>query len=304
MTIGTPVAAARRRADVWYSPSNIVPSLLPCPAVVTIHDVNFRDPQAAYDRRYARYAELMFGRSARHAAHVITVSEYSRRQILAAFGIPGERVTVVYPGIDHRGLSDVAATPVDALPARFALFVGQTEPHKNVSLLLDAWDIGKPADLHLVIAGSPGRDHDRIVERVRRSPLSDRVTILGKVTAGQLRTLYGSARCFVFPSRAEGFGFPPLEAMALGVPTAVARTGSLPEVTGGAAATFDPDDAAELASRVEEIASESPERTRRIADGIAVSGRYRWSAAAQTVWSVVRELGRASSASDRGRAAG
>jgi glycosyltransferase involved in cell wall biosynthesis len=288
-TVGVPATALRRGVDVWYTPSNIIPPVLHRPSIATIHDVNFLLQADAYDRGYARYAEVMFRMSARRAAHVITDSEFSRKQLLDAFGLPVERVSVVYPGLDHTLSERATAAPVPGLPERYALFVGQTEPHKNVGLLLDAWESGAPADLNLVIAGQPGRDHASIMERAVRPPLAGRVFVLGKVTSGQLETLYARAACFLFPSRAEGFGFPPLEAMAHGVPTAIARAGSLPEVTAGAALTFDPDDPVELATRVLEMAADSDARSSLIAEGIAVVGRYRWTIAAEAVWAVASE---------------
>ena len=129
-------------------------------------------------------------------------------------------------------------------------------------------------------------------------PLAGRVLVLGSVTSGQLETLYARATCFVFPSQAEGFGFPPLEAMARGLPTAVARAGSLPEVTAGAALTFDPDDPAELTVRILEMAAHSDAPATLIAQGLEVAGSYTWSAAARAVWAVARER----CASDRGSA--
>jgi glycosyltransferase involved in cell wall biosynthesis len=287
--VGAPRVVFSRQLDVWYSPANIIPPVLHRPSIVTIHDVNFLLYPEAYDAGYARYAEVMIRMSAHRAAHVITDSEFSRDHLIQAFGLSGDRVSVVYPGLDHTLTADASPTPVPSLPARYALFVGQTEPHKNVGLLLDAWEAGSPADLHLVIAGQPGREHARILERTTRPPLVGRVHILGRVTSGQLETLYARATCFLFPSRAEGFGFPPLEAMARGVPAAVARAGSLPEVTAGAALTFDPDDPLELAARVLEMAADSDARSSLIAEGIKVAGRYRWAAAAEAVWTVAGE---------------
>lgn len=288
-TIGVPAVVLRQRIDVWYSPSNVIPPLLKCPSIVTIHDVNFLLQPDTYDRGYARYAEVMFRMSALRAAHVITDSEFSRGHLMQAFGVPGDRVSVVYPGLDHTLSARASAAPVQGLPERFALFVGQTEPHKNVGLLLDAWEAGAPADLNLVIAGQPGRAHASITERAVRPPLAGRVLVLGKVTSGQLETLYARAACFLFPSRAEGFGFPPLEAMARGVPAAVARAGSLPEVTAGAALTFDPDDPHELAACILKMAVDSGIRSSLISDGIRVSSGYRWSAAAEAIWDLVRK---------------
>lgn len=287
-TMGIPVAVRRGHAEVWFSPSNVIPPLLQCPSIVTIHDVNFLLDPDGYDRGYARYAEVMFKMSARRASHVVTDSEFSRGQLISAFGLPNDQVSVVYPGVDHASAVTVPPEPIPGLPERYALFVGQTEPHKNVGLLLDAWEAGMPADLKLVVAGQPGRQHSRILERVGRAPMAGRVSVLGKVTPGQLETLYARATCFIMPSRAEGFGFPSLEAMARGIPTAVARAGSLPEVTAGAAVTFDPDDPSEVAIRVQELVADSQARTLLIARGVGVAARYRWATAAATMWSVVR----------------
>ena len=290
--LGIPGLVLRDGLDIWYSPSNIVPPILTRPAVVTIHDVNFLLQPDAYERGYVRYATAMVGRSARQARHVITDSQFSRQELIRAFVVPAERISVVYPGLDHALTAKSAPEPVMGLPNRYALYVGQTEPHKNVRLLLDAWQVAPPAGLSLVLAGPPGRDHPEIVDRAGKSPLSDRVVVLGKVTAGQLETVYGGASCFLLPSRAEGFGFPALEAMVRGIPVAVANAGSLPEVTAGAALTFDPDDAAGLAARVEELAGDSVGRAALIAQGREVAARYRWSVAADAVWAIIREVAR------------
>jgi glycosyltransferase involved in cell wall biosynthesis len=287
--LGIPCLVVRDRLSVWYSPSNIIPPLLYRPAVVTIHDVNFLLQPDAYAQGYVRYATKMMGRSARQARHVITDSEFSRQQLMRAFGIPPERVSVVYPGLDHALAAKAVPEPVQDLPKRYALYVGQTEPHKNVRLLLDAWQIAPPAGLALVIAGPPGRDHAEIVDRAGKPPLAGKVLVFGKVTSGQLETLYEEAQCCLLPSRAEGFGFPALEAMARGVPVAVANAGSLPEVTAGAALTFDPDDASDLAARVEELVMDPDLRASLIAQGREVAARYRWSVAADAVWAIIRE---------------
>ncbi len=292
MGLVIPGLVLRDRLSVWYSPSNIIPPFISRPAVVTIHDVNFLLQPDAYERGYVRYATAMVGRSARRARRVITVSEFSRQQLVRAFGIPVEKVSVVYPGLDHALAAKALPEPVPGLPARYALYVGQTEPHKNVRLLLDAWQTAPPAGLSLVIAGPPGRDNAEILERAARPPLAGRVVLLGKVTAGQLETVYEGAACFLLPSRAEGFGFPALEAMARGIPVAVANAGSLPEVTAGAALTFDPDDASELAARVVELATNPDRRAALVAQGREVAARYRWSLAAEAVWAIIRDAAR------------
>jgi glycosyltransferase involved in cell wall biosynthesis len=289
--VGIPGLVLRDRLDVWYSPSNVIPPWLPRPVVVTIHDVNFLLQPDAYERGYVRYATAMVGRSARRARHVITDSEFSRAELVRAFGIPLEKVSVVYPGLDHALAAKSAPEPVPGLPEKYALYVGQTEPHKNVGLLLDAWEAAPPAGLSLVIAGQPGRDHAAIVDRAAGPRLKGRVVVLGRVTAGGLETLYRGAACCLLPSRAEGFGFPALEAMARGIPVAVANAGSLPEVTAGGALTFDPDDPSDLAAKVEQLRDPAG-RASLIANGRDVAGRYRWSVAADAIWTIIREAAR------------
>lgn len=288
---GIPALLLRDRLDVWYSPSNVIPPWSPRPAVVTIHDVNFLLQPDAYDHGYVRYATAMVGQSARRARHVITDSEFSRAELVRAFGISLEKVSVVYPGLDHALAAKSEPEPLPGLPERYALYVGQTEPHKNVGLLLAAWEAAPPAGLSLVIAGQPGRDHTAIVDRAAGSRLRGKVIVLGRVTAGRLETLYRGAACCLLPSRAEGFGFPALEAMARGIPVAVANAGSLPEVTAGGALTFDPDNPSDLAAKVEELIDPDG-RASLIANGRDVAARYRWSVAADAVWAIIREAAR------------
>ena len=285
--IGGRIAATGVAASVWYSPSNTLPMNLGRPAVVTIHDLNFLNPETRYDPGFRTYAERMFSRSARTARRVVTQSEYSLHAIVEAFGIDQARVLVAYPGLEH-ALRVPAAPRPTGLPRRYALFVGQTEPHKNVGLLLDAWDAGVPGDLHLLIAGPPGRDHDSLLARASRGKAPDRVHFLGRVPDSLLATLYAEAACFLYPSLAEGFGFPPLEAMARGTVTAVAATTSLPEVTADGAVQFDPHDPTALAILVTSLTEDEDLRAGLISRGRSVASRYRWPTTASIVWTAVR----------------
>ncbi|HYO42544.1 MAG TPA: glycosyltransferase family 1 protein [Candidatus Limnocylindrales bacterium] len=285
---GGRIFATRSRASAWFSPSNTLPSHLGRPAVVTIHDLNFLVPGTNYDERFRAYATRMFARSARSAQRIITVSGYSATMIADAFSIDPSRITVAYPGLDHVFRVTAASLPPFALRP-FALFVGQTEPHKNIGLLIDAWASGVPRDLRLVIAGPPGRDHALLTGRARSGPASDRIQFLGRVPDEVLAALYERATCFLFPSLAEGFGLPPLEAMARGTVTAVAATTSLPEVTRDGAAHFDPHDAGALARLVTRLVEDAGLRARLADRGRAVALDYRWSRTAAAVWQAIRQ---------------
>ena len=284
---GAMAAAARNRADAWFGPANVVPPALPRPMLVTIHDLNFLTLPGSYDRGYARYAARVFRLSARRATRVVTGSNASRDEVVARLDVDPRRVTVVYPGADH--LAAVEPSQVDlGLPRRYALFVGQTEPHKNVALLLDAWRAGVPPDLQLVICGPAGRDDAHLRDLAGAADLRTRVHFTGRLDESALARVYEDARLFLFPSLGEGFGFPPLEAMARGVPTAVSNAGALAEVTAGGAMLFDPHDADALAALVTRLAADTDLRTRLRKRGREVAARYTWAATAAALWEEAR----------------
>jgi glycosyltransferase involved in cell wall biosynthesis len=288
LTTGALAAAARRRADAWFGPANVVPAALPRPMVVTIHDLNFLAVPGTYDPGYARYATRAFRLSARRATRIVTVSNASRDVLAERLDVDPAKVTVIYPGADH--LAATMPAPSDlGLPQPYALCVGQTEPHKNLALLLDAWRARVPADLHLVICGPAGRDDERLRDLAGAPELRGRVHFTGRLDDAALARVYQDARLFVFPSLAEGFGFPPLEAMARGVPTAVSTAGALPEVTAGGAEVFDPLDADALAALVTRLANDTRLRERLSAAGRAVAARYTWAATAAGIWEEARQ---------------
>lgn len=286
--VGGAAVAARNRVSAWFSPSNTLLMALPRPMIVTIHDANFLVQPEAYDRGYRAYANRMFRHAACHASRILTDSAYSADEIVRLLDAPASRIVVAYPGLDH-ALRVKPDRPDPSLPSRYALCVGQTEPHKNIGLLIEAWGVGVPPDLHLVIVGPPGRDDERLRKLASRAVLRGRIHFLGPVPEGRLARLYESATCFVLPSRAEGFGFPPLEAMARGIPTAVAAAGSLPEVTADGALHFDCDDASALAGLIHGLADDDGLRRQLVRKGKRVVRRYRWRDTALVAWATVRE---------------
>ena len=260
--------ALRSRLDLLHSPDVVIPRAWRSPAVATVHDVTFlRHPEllTGESRRY-------YGRihdSVRRAARVITVSAYTRRELLALSEVDPAKVVVVPNAVAPRYLvrdpghaaADRAALERLGITRPFLLFVSTIEPRKNLPTLLEAFRAlidrggatwrGKPVDL--VLAGGDGWKSEAIYERAKALRLGDRARWLGWVEETDLAPLYRGARALAHPALDEGFGLSPLEAMACGTPVAVSDAGSLVEVIGEAGLRVAPTDTAAWTDALDRI---------------------------------------------------
>ena len=274
----------------------------PCRVVSTIHDVVFRERPELVEPRLAASLDRAASLAAREADHVITVSDYSREAIGRAYHIPLDRISVVYPaaGSEFRPIArQEAARRVEerfGLQPGYLLYVGALEPKKNIDGLLDAFSRVLRdgfADQVLVLAGGEGGMPYDLERAVRARRIESSVLALGYVPDADLPWLYTAAGAFVYPSFYEGFGLPPLEAMACGTPTIVSRATCLPEVVGEAALLVDPERPEEMAEAIARVLADralAAELSRR---GLEQSGRFSWErAAARTleVYSLVARL--------------
>lgn len=275
--------AQREDADVLLMPANLSARRGPIPQVVAVLDVNFLTEPETYEPAAARYLGWGFRRAVKNATRLITISEFSRSQICRYLGADPERVTVVYPGVDKPA---ILADPVPPLDGPYALWVGATEVSKNVGLLLDAWVGGPPNGLRLAIVGPPGRDHSALVRRA--AAIGHDVVIRGPVDEVELERWYRHASVFLFPSRTEGFGYPPVEAMHRRVPVVAARAGPLPEVLGDAALFHDPDDPVALRAQIGRLMADDALRAEMICRGLSRAARYSWERAGGEVAEVLR----------------
>ena len=275
--------ADREQADVLLMPANLAARRGRVPQVVAVLDVNFLTEPGTYESAHARYLAWAVRRTVRDADALITISEFSRSEICRHLGADPNDVTVVYPGLGEPMSPISAASPLDR---PYALWVGATEVSKNVGLLLDAWSAGAPSGLSLAIVGPPGRDHPTLVERA--SKLGGQIVIRGAVDEPELEQWYRHAAVFLFPSRTEGFGFPPLEAMVRNVPVIAAHAGSLPEVLGDAALFHDPDDHETLRAHIESLMQDETLRHEQILRGRDRAARYRWDRAGAETATVLR----------------
>jgi glycosyltransferase involved in cell wall biosynthesis len=276
-------AARRAGADALLMPAGYACRRGLPPQLVVIPDVNFLTSPGTYEWAFSKYAAWTARRAVRDGDGLMTISGFSRSEICRHLGVDEGRVAVVYPGLDSPPAFDGPA-PIDR---PYALYVGATERHKNLSLLLDVWERFEP-DVALAIVGSPGRDHAALTERA--AGLSGRVVVTGRVSGEELEAWYRGATVFVFPSLTEGFGYPPLEAMQRGVPVVAARAGSLPEVLGDAAVYHDPADAADVARQVAAVVGDAALRARMMAAGHSRAATFTWPEAATATAALLRGL--------------
>lgn len=285
------------RLDVFYNPDFLLPRLAYAPGVCTIHDLGFITvPECSFPNLREHLLRAVPWALER-ASRVIAVSEHTRRDLVTLLGVPAERIAVAGNAADSifRPVRDAAWLAAERrrldLPERFLLSVGTLEPRKNHVRLLEALALlrGRGVTLPLVLAGREGWLFEPIYEAVARLGLRESVRFLSGPSDHDLLALYNLCRVMVFPSLYEGFGVPPLEALACGAVVVCSDVASLPEVVGDAALTVDPYDVAALATAIERALGDEGPRRELAARGPERARRYTWPAAAQSVRVALRE---------------
>ena len=285
---------APKRVDVLHSPDHVAPTPIGWQSVVTVLDLAFLAHPEAYDSQSLLYYSQVFRTLAR-AAKVITISDFTRREVLTRTSIPPERVVTTHLAVDpgYYPRADEACADVRIrleVPDSYFLVVGTIEERKNLERLLAAYAMLPRRDRpHLVFAGSGGYHSDRVVDAVQEHRLGHQVHFLGHVSDADLPMLYTGAACLLFPSRYEGFGLPILEAMACGCPVITSDCGSMAEVAGDAAVLVDPNSAEAIAAGIATILEDTALRKSLIARGHARVKQFSWRSAAEKTLAVYTE---------------
>ena len=289
----------RRHAIELYHEPNYVPLCYDVPVVTTVHDLSWLHYPEAHPVDRVRWLEKGLPIALERSAAILVDSEFVRQEVLSTFGVAPERVTVAHLGVDerfHPRSADETASvlvPAGLVHGSYLLTVGTIEPRKNLGVALDAY-ASLPTRLRerypLVVAGGKGWRSSTIESRLRDLEARGQARFLGFVQAADLPVLYAGARAFVFPSLYEGFGLPPLEAMASGVPVLVSNRSAIPEVVGDCGVMFDPERVGSLAETLEAALDDSDSLSRRVADGLARAQTFTWARCAQTTLEVYRRV--------------
>ncbi len=289
----------RRPVDVLHV-QYTAPPFCPAPVVATIHDLAFEHLPETFTRRGSLQLKLTVRRTARRAARIATVSEYSRQDLLRTYRLAPEKVVTTYNGIEPHFTTQTRAADEAAqvrqrfgIAREFLLAVGSLQPRKNLERLIRTYARlrREQPDFapQLVIVGRKLWLAESIFAEVSRQPWASDVILTGYVSDDDLPALYRTASAFVYPSLFEGFGLPPLEAMACGTPVITSNISSLPEVAGSAALLIDPLNEQELAAALQRILNDQPLRARLRAEGVRQAAKFTWRDAAEKTLQLYRE---------------
>lgn len=309
MLRGWPRALAEDGIDVAHTQYNIPLLGAPCPVVTTVHDITFALFPELFAARDRRILNALIPRSLQRAAHVIADSECTRRDILRRYKtrVTPEKVTTILLAADKRfqiplnGQESAWAavnTQYELSDQPYILSVGVLQPRKNLGVLLDAFalvKLGPVAPPHkLLIVGKRGWLGQELDRQIAHLPpkVTDDIVWAGYVPDNALPTLYGGAGALCYPSRYEGFGLPPLEAMACGCPVLCSRTSSLPEVVGDAGVLLPPDDSTAWAHALEKLLTQPGVLARWRERGPARAAQFSWAETARQTLKVYTECRR------------
>ena len=300
LSLPVPVDLMTGPVDVFHSPNFVLAPVWRAAKVLTVHDLAFLLRPECADSKLRDYLEKTVPRSVARANYILADSENTRDDLICLLGVPPAKVEVVPGGVDSNFAPVRDKDTLERMRqhvsggAPFILSVGVIEPRKNLVRLIEAFEMLKARiDLphKLVLAGKRGWLSDPIYQRAESSRLASEILFPGYISDADLPALYSAADLFAFPSLYEGFGLPPLEAMACGTPVVVSNSSSLPEVVGNAALSVEAESTEELADAMVRLFEDSALRAGNVAAGLEQARRFTWQTAAERMLAVYRRLG-------------
>ncbi len=292
----------RRPTDVLFVPAHVLPRVAAKKNVVTIHDVGFHRFPQLYKARDRRFHEWSTKDIAKRAARIVTVSEFSGRELSERYGVPTEKIAVTYNGVNHdvfRPINDIAGIGERLqryhVGRPFFICIGRLEAKKNIANLIRAFDLfksrrGAGDPYKLVLVGNPGFGFEDIKKTLEKSTSKRDIVQLGYVPEGDMPYLLNGAEALVHPSWYEGFGIPPVEAMACGCPVISSNAASLPEICGPESAVyFPPGELDALATAMANVADDLALKQRLKLAGLARAARFTWKRTAEQTLPVLTQ---------------
>jgi len=283
--------------DLTHSPT---PLCLPTKGkkIVTVYDLFFLDHPELGNREARRHFSHGMGESLKKADGVVTISRFTKDQVLQRFNLDAAKVHVVHLGISHDRWASVTEDEIETvrkkynLPSSFILFVGAFEPRKNLLRLLEALKrVHETRErVPLVLVGRAGQESANLLKKITELNLQEQVSILGYIDEWELRCVYRLATLFAFPSLGEGFGLPLLEAMASQTPVAASKVSALPEILQNAALFFDPMDAEDIAAKIMHLLSDDALRRSLIVKGRQRVLDFDWDKTAQQTLGIYQSV--------------
>jgi glycosyltransferase involved in cell wall biosynthesis len=289
--VETPRVLRSLNADLYHGLGFVAPVRAPCPIVVSVMDLSFVTRPGAHKRVNRIYLTQLTRVACRRAARVIAISESTGRDVVAHCGVAPERVDVTPLGVDHTRFRPLPAGEVAAFRAergigdRAIFYLGSLEPRKNLTRLIDAFSILHAdvpvSNAQLFIGGSLAWKYDEVVARIQQLGLAERVKLVGRVSDDDLPRWYSACAVMAYPSLYEGFGLPPLEAMACGAPVVTSNVTSLPEVVGDAGMLVEPTDTHALTATLKRVLTSDALRAEMRAKSLARAAQFTWARTAE-----------------------
>lgn len=292
-----PLELHRARIDLLHALAFAGPAVISIPWLATIYDLSFMRYPDSFNSLNRIYLTWATRQAVQRASHLITISQSAKRDLIDLFGAAPERVSVIYCGTDAAFAPATDRAALDAwraargVPDKLILYVGTLEPRKNVARLIRAFARAKRAARlphQLALIGARGWKYAEVDEAIAQENIAREIIFAGYVPQAELPRWYQAADLFVYPSLYEGFGMPPLDAMASGIPVVTSNAASLPEVVGDAALQVSPTDDAALTDALVRALTDDALRAQMIARGLAQAARFSWARAARATTELYR----------------
>lgn len=294
----------KNKVDVFFTPSHYAPRFCPSPVVISVMDLSFIHFPQMFNLKDLYQLTHWTEYSVKKARKILTISEFSKKAIIKHYKLASDRVVVTYPGYDtslyrpislkdkERSFSDIRKQY--GISSKFILFVGTLQPRKNITGLIEAFNIllkdKQNKDLQLVVIGKRGWLYDEIFSKVKELGLKGKVIFADFVQNDDLVRFYSNANCLVLPSYYEGFGIPLIEAMACGCPIVASNLSSIPEIVANAGLLIDPYDTGSIVKAVKQVLNNADLREQLVKLGLKRVQLFNWQKCAKKTYEVLNTI--------------